>query len=143
MNEHDTRQHHPRSVVPDPIRERPEASHERPEASHERPEPDLPAATTPEAVRAAQVARDDKRHALVRGQGVEWVRPTDLLAQHSATIAGQGIDFQTELARRARAPLAAGMRRLNERVRRLPPVSAFGRHPASRTAPVRSVVGMR
>jgi hypothetical protein len=136
MNEHDTRQHDPRSAVPDPARE-------RPEASHERPEPDLPAATTPEAVRAAQVARDDKRHALVRGQGVEWVRPTDLMIRHSATVAGRGIDFETELARRARAPLAAGMRRLNERVRRLPPVSAFGRHPASRTAPVRSVVGMR
>ena len=134
MNEHDTDQHDARLTSPDPAGERPEASDERPESV---------AATTPEAVRAAQVARNDKRHALVCARGVEWVRPTDLMARHSAAIAGRGIDFQTELARRARAPLAAGMRRLNERVRKLPPISAFGQRGAAQTAPVRSGVGMR
>ena len=65
---------------------------------------------------------------------MEWVRPTDLMVRHSATAAGRGIDFQTELSRRARAPLSAGIRRLSERVRRLPPVSAFGRHASVRGA---------
>ena len=133
MNEHDTHHHDPRPTVTDPAGERPEASREHPEPV---------AATTPEAVRAAQVARNDRRRALVRGRGVEWVRPTDLMVRHSATAAGRGIDFQTELSRRARAPLGAGMRRLAQRVRRLPPVSAFGRHGASRSAPVRPGVGM-
>jgi hypothetical protein len=135
MNDHDTRQHDPRPTVPNPEREPTEPPRERPEP--------VAVEETPEAVRAAQVARDDKRHALVRARGVEWVRPTDLLARHSATLAGRGIDFQTELARRARAPLAAGMRRLSERVRKLPPISAFGQRGASQTAPVRSSVGMR
>ena len=58
MNEHDTHHHDLRPTVTDPAGERPEASDERPESV---------AATTPEAVRAAQVARNDKRHALVRG----------------------------------------------------------------------------
>lgn len=133
MNEHDTHQHDQRPTSPDPAGERPEASRDRPEPV---------AATTPEAVRAAQVARNDRRRALVRGRGVEWVRPTDLMVRHSATAAGRGIDFQTELSRRARGPLGVGMRRLAQRVRRLPPVSAFGRHGASRSAPVRPGVGM-
>jgi len=52
-------------------------------------DPAVEASTTPEAVRAAQVARDQKQHAaVVRGRGVEWVRPTDLMARHSANVAG-------------------------------------------------------
>lgn len=135
MNEHDTHQHDPRRTVTDPARE-------PTDVPGERPEPIEVAATTPEVVRAAQVTRHDKRHALVRGRGVEWVRPTDLMVRHSAIVAGRGIDFQAELSRRARAPLGLGMRCLAERVRRLPPVSAFGRHAASQSAPVRSGVGM-
>ena len=95
----------------------------------------------PDAVRAAQVAREGKVHALVRGRGVEWVRPTELMVRQSATVAGRGIDFQSELARRARRPLAGGVRRLGERVRRLPPVSAFGRSAAPQQV-VRPGVGM-
>ena len=34
--------------------------------------------------------------------GVEWVRPTDLIASSNARFAGRGINFQTELAHRAR-----------------------------------------
>ena len=36
------------------------------------------------------------------GRGIAWVRPTDLIASSTARIAGRGINFQTELARRAR-----------------------------------------
>lgn len=36
------------------------------------------------------------------GRGIAWVRPTDLIASSSARIAGRGINFQTELAHRAR-----------------------------------------
>ena len=81
----------------------------------------------PEAVRAAQVARTLKHDdTVIRGRGVEWVRPTDLIARHSAHAAGRGLDFQAELARRTRTPIGAGVRRLGDRARRLPPISAFG-----------------
>ena len=56
------------------------------------------------------------------GRGVAWVRPTDLIASSTARIAGRGINFQTELAHRARrAPGQAyratrsGVRDLRER----------------------------
>ncbi|WP_245193331.1 hypothetical protein [Kocuria sp. JC486] len=103
MNTTDNPQHND-PARPDPARLMPEVPRERAEA--------VEAASTPEAVRAAQVARDDKQNALVRGRGVEWVRPTDLIARHSAHAAGRGLDFQAELARRTRTPLGAGVRRL-------------------------------
>ena len=112
-----------------------------PEETRERPEP-VEATSTPEAVRAAQVARDDKQHALVRGRGVEWVRPTDLIARHSAHAAGRGLDFQAELARRTRTPIGAGVRRLGDRARRLPPISAFGRSSTPASQMSRSGVSM-
>ncbi|PVW02351.1 hypothetical protein DEA06_15755 [Microbacterium sp. Gd 4-13] len=70
--------------------------------------------------------------------GVEWVRPTELLASRSGRIAGRGIDFQAELARRARRVPGQTVRatrrgatstaaKVSERARRLPPASAFGR----------------
>ena len=80
------------------------------------------AATTPEAVRAAQVARNDKRHALVRGRGVEWVRPTDLMVRHSATAAGRGIDdwrglpVDAELVRFAETQLSGAIGSASARV---------------------------
>lgn len=36
------------------------------------------------------------------GRGIAWVRPTDLIASSTARIAGRGINFQSELADRAR-----------------------------------------
>lgn len=111
------------------------------EEPRERPEPVEPA-STPEAVQAAQVARDDKQHAIVRGRGVEWVRPTDLIARHSAHAAGRGLDFQAELARRTGTPLGAAVRRLGGRARRLPPISAFGRSTAPASQVSRSGVSM-
>ncbi|NCD16030.1 MAG: hypothetical protein EOL91_01720 [Actinobacteria bacterium] len=116
MNATDNPQH--RHDLPGPARSVPGEPRERPEP--------VEATTVPEAVRAAQVAREDKQHAIVRGRGVEWVRPTDLIARHSAHAAGRGLDFQAELARRTRTPIGAGVRRLGDRARRLPPISAFG-----------------
>ena len=95
------------------------------EAAHVRPDGDL---GTPIARR--------------RGRGGEWVRPTDLIARHSASLSGRGIDFEAELARRARAPIANRMHDLADRARRLPPLSAFGRSGATHESPVRSGVGM-
>lgn len=71
-------------------------------------------------------------------RGVTWVRPSELMNQATARAAGRGIDFQAELARRARrvpgqvyrgtrTGVRAGARAVSERARRLPPVSAFGR----------------
>ena len=77
-----------------------------------------------------------------RARGVEWVRPTDLIARHGAALAGRGIDFEVELARRTGTPIATGARRLGERARRLPPLSAFGRGSSGQVAPSRLGVGM-
>lgn len=82
--------------------------------------------------------------------GVEWVRPSELLASRSARIAGRGIDFEAELARRARRVpgqnyrgARAGVRVVSERARRLPPVSAFGRGGGERFSWVsRSGIGL-
>lgn len=42
------------------------------------------------------------------GRGVTWVRPSDLMTQAGGRIAGAGISFEAELARRARrAPVTA------------------------------------
>jgi hypothetical protein len=86
--------------------------------------------------------------------GVEWVRPTDLMASRSARIAGRGIDFQAELARRSRrvpghvyrgtrTGVQAGTRFVSERARKLPPVTAFGRGSGERFSWVsRSGIGL-
>ncbi|OJU41507.1 MAG: hypothetical protein BGN97_10065 [Microbacterium sp. 69-10] len=107
---------------------------------------------TPEAVEDAEVS-ELARHAdpsqatktvaaakRKPGRGVEWVRPSDLMTRAGSHVAGRGIDFQAELARRARGLTADGARAagrgarnagraLSERARRLPPASAFGRGP--------------
>ena len=109
----------------------------------ERRDPAGEASTTPEAVRAAQVARDQKQHAaVVRGRGVEWVRPTDLMARHSANVAGRGLDFQAELARRSHTPLRVGMQAARDRARRLPPITAFGRRSVTTSTPTRLGLGI-
>ena len=79
------------------------------------------------------------------GRGVTWVRPSDLMTQAGGRIAGAGISFEAELARRARrAPVSAvvASRRAirarhaerenlhrgagRDRVSRLPELSEFG-----------------
>lgn len=104
---------------------------------------------TPEAVRAAEVARRGQvgpgglaAADQTKGRGVEWVRVSDLIARQTSPLAGRGISFQAELARRARTPVAAGARRVADRARRLPPVSAFGRRSPGHGGPTRSGVGM-
>lgn len=127
-NPHEQRERHREAT--DPLRERPEPGEKT---------------GTPDAVEAARVRRDGGQglpgHGR-RARGVEWVRPTDLIVRHGATLSGRGIDFEAELARRARAPIANRMHDLTDRARRLPPLSAFGRSATSPTGPVRSGVGM-
>ena len=121
-----------------------EKQHETPDRRHEQSEP-VEKTGTPDAVEAAHVRRDgDLGTPIARrpARGVEWVRPTDLIARHSASLSGRGIDFEAELARRARAPIANRMHDLADRARRLPPRSAFGRSGATHESPVRSGVGM-
>lgn len=100
-------------------------------------------AAAPEAVRAAALMRSDSDDLVlaVRGRGVEWVRPSDLLARHAASWSGRGIDFQAELARRARAPMSI-RHQVGDRAHRLPPLTAFGRGSPTHTTAVRSGVGM-
>ncbi|MFD2028517.1 hypothetical protein [Promicromonospora aerolata] len=102
----------------------------------------------PEAVQVAKTARlrgNDEtpiQGAGRRVRGVEWVRPTDLLTRHGAALAGRGIDFEVELARRTRTTTATGLRGLGDRARRLPSLSAFGRSHHPQDAPLRPGVGM-
>ena len=126
----------------DPQRIVPTPADEALSVPREHGDPAVEASTTPEAVRAAQVARTEKQHAVVRGRGVEWVRPTDLMARHSANVAGRGLDFQAELARRTRTPLRVGMQAARDRARRLPPITAFGRRTVTTSAPTRPGVGI-
>ena len=75
------------------------------------------------------------------GRGVAWVRPTDLVARSGSRVAGAGIDFQADMARRSRHAATTSARALAVRARRLPPVSAFGRGHADR-ATTRDAVGI-
>lgn len=70
------------------------------------------------------------------GRGIEWVRPSDLIAARSARVAGRGIDLHAELARQVRrAPgrtiragrdrVRAVRERAGARVREVPDVSGF------------------
>ncbi|EIC06913.1 hypothetical protein [Sediminivirga luteola] len=121
--------------------------------------PDPAEETAPEAVRAARVAQRDRADkataadAARRLRGVEWVRPTDLLARQSAAVAGRGIDFEVELARRARqftgqmtrsGGRGAGEvgKAISERARRLPDVSEFGRGSRHQSWVSRSGIGL-
>lgn len=127
--------------------------HHRQHHQRREPVPDRRAAEpseksgTPDAVRAAKLTRGDHGQKTIqnpdrRAQGVDWVRPTDLMARHSASLAGRGIDFEVNLARRTRTPLAAGAKRISNRARRLAPASAFGRSQTASTGPSRSSVAL-
>lgn len=115
--------------------------------------------STPEAVKAAKTAH--RNHTVKtmaadsarRARGVDWVRPTDLLARQSATAAGRGIDFEVELARRTRKltshVIQASSRgvgkvgkAISERARRLPDVSEFGRGSRHQSWVSRSGIGL-
>ncbi len=57
---------------------------------------------------------------------IAWVRASDLLNAGTGRIAGRGIDFEAELARRMRRTPATTRRAIRERADRLPPLSEFG-----------------
>lgn len=102
------------------------------------------AAGTPDAIEASHTSRRvdpalNREHRV--GRGVEWVRPTDLMARTGSRMAGAGIDFQADMARRSRHAATTSARALAVRARRLPPVSAFGRGHADR-ATTRDAVGI-
>lgn len=99
------------------------------------------AVETPDAIEAEKIARRSGSRPLglnAPARGLEWLRPTDLLARHSARVAGNGIDFQSATAYRARQAALRRARSLADRAKRLPPLSAFGRssspRPSSRSA---------
>ncbi|MFT3889017.1 MAG: hypothetical protein QM713_12765 [Arachnia sp.] len=137
MNEHIT----PRSVVRD-------------DADRERRLATVKEVETSELARhkdpSLAVAKDEAAAAKAKARGVEWVRPSELLVSRSGRIAGRGIDFQAELARRARRvpgqtyrATRSGVRSLSERARKLPPASAFGRGSGERFSWVsRSGIGL-
>src|SRR5699024_8657694 len=109
-----------------------------PEAAEHR-EGDL----TPDAIAARKVAtpRPPLPGSPDRARGAEWIRPTDLLARQSATLAGRRIAFHADPPRRTREIQVAVARAAGHRPRRLPPVSAFGRGRAPRRVS-RPAVGM-
>jgi hypothetical protein len=103
------------------------------------------ASGTPDAIEASTVDKPrpapEVDPAARYGRGIEWVRPTDLLVRGGSRVAGAGIDFHADLARRARESAASGTRAMSPRAKRLPPVSAFGR-PSERHGMDRGGVGM-
>ncbi len=76
---------------------------------------------------------------------VIWMRPTELVPAVSGRVAGQGIDLESSLARRARAiptqGVAATRRAIRERALHLPPVEAFGNGRADYGSVRRSRIG--
>nr|WP_154921180.1 hypothetical protein [Microbacterium testaceum] len=122
--------------------------HPEPEPSPARNDPDpaetTDAAGTPDAVKAAESRKAAKEKlAQVRGRGVDWVRPTDLLTQGGGTLSRRGIDRTAQMNRHVRTPIEKGARWVAERANRLPPLSAFGRRGGAEQGPRRSGVGMR
>lgn len=80
--------------------------------------------------------------AAARARGVEWVRPTDLIARGGSRIARAGIDFHKELHRLTRTAAAGGAHAIAKQARRLPPLSAFGHHSITHNRE-RGAIGMR
>ncbi|GAA2005560.1 hypothetical protein [Brevibacterium samyangense] len=108
------------------------------------PAEDAEAMGTPDAIKESETRRAAKEKlAQVRGRGVDWVRPADLLSQSGGALSRRGIDLTAAGSRRLRAPIEKGARWVGERARHLPPLSAFGRRSGSDQGQVRSGVGMR
>ena len=95
----------------------------------------------PEAVKARTTWATGRPVGRQVGRGVEWVRPTDLLARRGARVAGRGIHFQTALSQKTRHGISVGARRVGDRAARLAPLSAFGQG-RGQVVPGRSAVGM-
>lgn len=95
---------------------------------------------TDEITDAAEEAEIEQKLEAHRARGIEWVRPTDLIARNTAWLAGRGIDMEVEMSRKARAPMVDGLKNLGDRARRLSPLSAFG-HGARHQSPIGAAVG--
>lgn len=112
-------------------------------AKRPKPSEEAEAIGTPDAVKEAASRKAAKEKlAQVRGRGVDWVRPTDLMTQSGGALSRRGIDVTAAGSRRLRAPLEKGALWLGERARRLPPLSAFGSRRGAGQGQVRSGVGM-
>lgn len=103
---------------------------------------------TPDQGVPEAVAEAHHRHAqkglsssLVGGRGVRWVHPSELLTQGSGRVAGAGINLQAALGYRAQRLGARSLSATARGVRRLPPVTAFGRARTPDTAPTRGSLG--
>lgn len=135
------------------------ALHEHVERNPDRPESDeTPRESETSALarhRDPSLTKDATEATKKQRPGVEWVRPSDLMVSRSARMAGRGIDFQAELARRSRrvpgqayratrTGARTGVRFVSERARKLPPVTAFGRGAGEHYSWVsRSGIGLR
>ena len=76
-------------------------------------------------------------------RGVTWVRPSELMTQAGGRVAARGIDFEAELARRARRAPATAIRAFRNRcVKPTAEIScrrsAAGFHPVAPARPPRS-----
>lgn len=98
---------------------------------------------TPDAIEAEHTSQQSMQLAQEqhRARGVDWVRPTELTVRHSATVAGRGIDFHAHLAHQTRTGIANASTKITNRVKQLPPLSAFGRRTSSREPVTRGAVG--
>jgi hypothetical protein len=76
---------------------------------------------------------------------IVWMRPTELVPVVTGRVAGQGIDLETSIARRARTlptqSIAATRRAIRDRAVHLPPVTAFGSGRHAHGAVRRSGIG--
>src|SRR5690625_7409846 len=99
----------------------------------------------PDAIEAALAKRQRGLTidpAIAPARGVEWVRPTDLVALGGSWIAGAGIDCLLEIACRDHTATSDGMLAISHRARKLHPDSALGSVGKYR-GDVRSTVGLR
>ncbi|GAA4353316.1 hypothetical protein GCM10023087_22350 [Microbacterium rhizosphaerae] len=78
-------------------------------------------------VTAASGGHTVPEHPTAAEHRVTWVRVSDLLESGTGLMAGRGIDFEAELARRVRHPVEVSRRAIRDRSSSLPPLSAFGR----------------
>ncbi|SCQ60365.1 Hypothetical protein PFR_JS9-2_601 [Propionibacterium freudenreichii] len=104
-------------------------------------EPVASAEGVPEAIQARATSTAAAQRPGSVGRGVEWVRPTDLMARHSATLAGRGLTWNTTINQRARDGLDTSARHVGRRAARLAPIAAFGHH-RQPVAATRSSAGM-
>src|SRR5690625_2560080 len=87
-----------------------------PDATPAPERPDPPAGMAPEAIQAADVHRDQQAAETPDterpARGVDWVRPSDLMARAGGAVSRRGIDFQDDLFRRARSGIATGAKQV-------------------------------